>query len=69
MNIVRWLWLIWAVAALALEGYAIWEGQGNTLSEVVWLMTKHYPLVAFLVGLIAGHWFWQRVGQNGNNGH
>jgi hypothetical protein len=64
VNLVRWGWLVWVLAGLALEGWAIYEGKGNTLSETVWLLTRHYPLVAFLVGLLMGHFFWQRV-----NGH
>lgn len=66
MNPVRWAWLIWVVSGLAIEGYAIWEGNGNTLSETVWLLSKHYPLVAFLAGLLMGHFFWQRVNGNGH---
>jgi hypothetical protein len=32
---------------------------GDTISERVWAASK-YPLVPFLAGMIAGHFFWQR---------
>ena len=33
--------------------------QGDTISERVWHASS-YPLVPFLAGMIAGHFFWQR---------
>jgi hypothetical protein len=68
VNALRWAWLFWVVAGLTIEGLAIYEAEGNTLSETVWLLTKHYPLVAFLAGLLMGHFFWQRVGNGNGNG-
>jgi hypothetical protein len=41
------------------EIVAIWENQGNTISEIVWFVTKTHPLLAFGFGLLMGHFFWQ----------
>lgn len=35
------------------------QRQGDTISELVWLASKR-PLVPFVMGLICGHFFWQR---------
>lgn len=32
---------------------------GDTISEIVWSATDR-PLVPFLCGMVAGHFFWQR---------
>lgn len=62
MTLVRWIWLVWVLVGLGVEGFAIWtRTPGDTLSETIWALNVRYPLVAFGVGLLAGHWFWQRA--------
>lgn len=53
-----------ALAALL----AVYEGvtlanaaPGDTISEIVWALSDRWPVVTFLFGLLAGHWFWPRV--------
>lgn len=46
---------------LAYELVAIWTpAPGDTLSELVWGANEQYPVIAFLAGLLCGHWFWPR---------
>ena len=33
---------------------------GDTISETVWQLSKEWPMVPFLFGVVAGHLFWQR---------
>jgi hypothetical protein len=56
-----WLWFTWVLLGIALEIYALASGvPGRTLSELVWSITKDYPLLALAFGLLMGHFFWQR---------
>lgn len=41
------------------EGWAIASLNGTTISEITWGLAAH-PIVPFLVGIVAGHFFWQR---------
>jgi hypothetical protein len=34
--------------------------RGDTISEIIWDVTKKYPLIPFLFGMLMGHFFWQR---------
>ena len=36
------------------------SAQENTISEVVWRSVVGRPIIPFLVGLLCGHFFWQR---------
>ncbi len=57
-----WLWFIWLVCGLTIEVYALaTRVPGRTLSEVVWYITRNYPLLPLAFGLLLGHFFWQRV--------
>ncbi len=38
------------------------EEEGDTISERVWSACER-PLVPFLAGMVAGHFFWQRHGK------
>ena len=46
-------------------GYELWalmnRRDGDTISEIVWDATTKRPLVPFALGMVAGHFFWQRV--------
>jgi hypothetical protein len=35
------------------------KDEGNTISEIFWGLGKK-PIIPFLFGLCAGHFFWQR---------
>ena len=60
MKRARVAWLVLLGLALAYEAYAVLNTPpGDTLSEAVWTYGRH-PMVAFAVGVIVGHWFWQR---------
>lgn len=61
-------YVFWA-ALVALGVYEAWaltkEAEqpsisGLTISEKVWAVTLHYPLVPFLFGLLMGHFFFRR---------
>jgi hypothetical protein len=53
--------MIWIAAGIALEVSALVGGRkGDTLSEIVWMVTVHYPLLPLAFGLLMGHFFWQR---------
>ena len=50
-------------------GYEVWAiatpAAGDTISEIVWALSSRRPFVPFGVGfglgLLCGHFFWQRV--------
>lgn len=44
--------LIWEIVSLFL-------GQDATISEFIWQLVN-YPFFSFSVGILMGHWFWQR---------
>jgi hypothetical protein len=54
-----WLWITWTVAGMALEVYAV-ATKGIPLSDLVWVTTRRYPLLALAMGLLMGHFFWQK---------
>ena len=35
--------------------------EGNTISEIVWTTTTKRPILPFTLGVLMGHFFWQRV--------
>lgn len=62
MGKTRAAWLIAIVGLLGFEGYTLLNSvPGDTLSEAVWLVSRDYPLVPFLAGLLCGHFFWNRA--------
>lgn len=54
--VVFWVLL---VAMIGYEAWALFSGNGQTISEITWNLARH-PIVPFLVGVLAGHFFWQR---------
>lgn len=54
---------MWGLAIAGLLAYEIYtltnDEPEDTLSEGVWRATARQPLVPFLGGLLAGHFFWQ----------
>lgn len=66
MNFVWLLWFIAIVVTFALfEGYALTHNK-KTLSRVIWDLTKGWPPLPFIFGLVVGglavHFFW--IGQD-----
>lgn len=48
--------------ALAYEAWAIAnQKRGDTISEIVWTATARRPLLPFALGMVAGHFFWQKA--------
>lgn len=54
-----------AVVMGALVLLLVWEGwtlfnkrEGDTISESMWRAIVRQPLVAFLLGMLMGHWVW-----------
>jgi hypothetical protein len=54
-------------------GLLAWEGftfinreKKDTISEIIWKWNKRTPLVAFAIGLLCGHWFWQKAEKDTN---
>lgn len=63
---VSWAaWTLWLLAIIGsfalLEGYALWRGQ-LTLSRYTWAISKAWPPLIFVLGLICGglavHFWW-----------
>ena len=57
--------LVSVVSFSAYEIYALSNAQpGDTISEVFWQVSGSYPILPFmlglLIGVLAGHFFWQR---------
>jgi hypothetical protein len=61
------IYVLW-LALIAIGAYEAWaivqESKvptltGLTISEKVWTVTVHHPLVPFLFGMLMGHFFWQ----------
>ena len=34
--------------------------RGDTISEIMWSETSHYAMIPFAMGVLMGHFFWQR---------
>lgn len=46
---------------IAYEVYALTDDcDGDTISELVWAATAKRPIVPFAIGVVMGHFFWQR---------
>jgi len=56
--------LLW-VGVACLAAYEVWalanKPDGDTISEIVWAAAAKRPVVPFLGGLLAGHFFWRWV--------
>lgn len=48
-----------AAALVALDVVLAFDGiQGNTISQIVWSLSKQSPILPFVAGVLAGHLFW-----------
>lgn len=57
------VWLAVFALLLLYEVYAVFNSTpGDTLSEAVWRY-GHHPMIPFCVGVLMGHFFWQRSGE------
>ena len=54
-------WMFGALCLLLLiyEGVALYQDRGNTISEIIWRLTRYHPLVPFAMGVLMGHFFFQ----------
>lgn len=52
---------------LGYEFYSLAFLDGETLSEGVWWIVDHTPLILLPIGALIGHWFWYR-NKNKNSG-
>jgi predicted permease len=41
------------------EIFAWKQNTGKTISEIIWRITVFHPIIAFLFGILMGHFFWQ----------
>lgn len=58
---MKWVFIMLVASLFAYEFIALGnKSKGDTISEIVWTVTKDYPLVPFLTGFLCGHFFWQR---------
>jgi hypothetical protein len=64
MKRTRAAWVIAIVGLLVYEAYTLVNRTpGDTLSEAVWDIIYDRPLIPFLMGMIIGHFVWQRNGR------
>ncbi len=62
MDWFPWIWFGWLIAGLTIEVLALASGvKGRTLSELVWAISKDYPMLVLALGALMGHFFWQHV--------
>lgn len=47
------VWIIYDVYVFVFD-----RENDSTISEVMWRVSRDYPIVPFAVGVIMGHWFW-----------
>lgn len=61
MNLTAWI-LIAVVALLIFwDGYAaVRWGYTGTISYDILIASKSHPIIAFAIGIVAGHLFWQQ---------
>jgi hypothetical protein len=53
------MFLVLVVLAIVYEGLALYQNQGNTISEIIWNLTTYHPIVPFAIGFLMGHFFFQ----------
>ena len=58
---------IYWISALAISLIAIWDGYAEsaglshrTVTEIIYLWSRRWPLVPFAAGMICGHLFWRK---------
>lgn len=58
---MRWIFFLLILGLFAYELAALLgRTNGDTISEIVWDHTARRPIIPFLVGVLCGHFFWQR---------
>ena len=59
---MEWIFLGLVLCAFIYEFAALTTARpGDTISEIVWAISAKRPLLPFLAGMLAGHFWWQRV--------
>jgi hypothetical protein len=60
-NYAPFAWVVGIIAMLVYELWSVFNSVPNdTLSEAVWEHGQH-PMFALAVGILIGHFFWQRA--------
>ena len=60
---MKWLFLLIVLAACLYELSAlVTKESGDTISEIVWEISSKRPILPFALGVLCGHFFWQKVG-------
>lgn len=64
MTYFEWILIGGIVALFVYEIIALVrrEPKTPTISSIVWTITTRTPLLAFAMGMLMGHFFWQRGG-------
>ena len=60
MNPTEAFVVLFVVLALAWEAVTLWREHDNiyTISQVMHDTAKKHPMIAFVLGVLIGHWFW-----------
>lgn len=59
---MEWIFLGLLICAFLYEFAALYSARpGDTISEIVWAISAKRPLLPFMVGVLMGHFFWQRA--------
>lgn len=59
---MKWIFLTLVLAACLYELSALATKQpGDTISEIVWEISSKRPILPFALGVLCGHFFWQKV--------
>lgn len=60
---MEYLFLVIVLFACVYELSAlITHREGDTISEIVWRISSQRPILPFAIGVLCGHFFWQKVG-------
>lgn len=59
--------VVYWIAALTIAIVAIWDGYAQatgqehmTITEIIYLWSRKWPLLPFVAGMVAGHLFWRK---------
>ena len=55
--------ILFLIACALMGGYELYAlftpEAGDTISEIIWGLARHYPILPFAFGVLMGHFFWQ----------
>lgn len=59
---MKWIFLALVLLACLYELSAlVTKEDGDTISEIVWTISSKRPILPFAIGVLCGHFFWQKV--------